>query len=347
MSACIFPEASWVESQPESQGIESDKVTLAMKYMADFCGDQGSSQAIVVKNGHVIWRGSDTHNLHQVWSCTKSFLSICFGILQADGKISLDHYVKDYLPDLADDYPEVRLRHLGTFLGGISNSREEPFQAGAPRYQPGTAYHYCQEPEILAYACTKVADEPLKDLFMRRVARPIGIRDDQFDWGIIDRPGPDGIPVNGGTGMPERNVKITADAMARIGWLLANNGNWNGQQLIDADYLAFATENKWDYPNVPMYDPEGWYQCLVNSYGYYFWVNGLRPNGVRMWPHAPAETYALQGNCNNFCMVIPSWKMVIVRLGTDQIKDTDLYDGVVMSLASGTKNLSKLAKVTD
>ena len=343
----IFPGAEWETASPESQGIESEKVDIAMSYMDQFCGDQGNSQGMIIKNGQVIWRGADTHNLHQVWSCTKSFLSICFGLLQADGKIQLDDYVKDYLPHLADEYPEVRLRHLGTFLGGISNSREEPFQADAPRSAPGESFHYCQEPEILAYACTKVAGEPLKDLFMRSIGEPIGIREDQFDWGVIDKPGPDGIPVNGGTGMPTRNVMITADAMARVGWLLANNGNWSGQQLIDPEYLAFATENKWDYPTVPMHDPEAWYKAIICSYGYYFWVNGMRPNGVRMWPHAPADTFALQGNCNNFCLVIPSWKLVLVRLGTDQIKDTDLYDGVIMTLASGTKNDSHLEKVTE
>ena len=343
----VFPGAEWADSSPEDQGIESDKVALAMSYMDDFCGDQGNSQAIIIKNGYVIWRGSDTHNVHQIWSCTKSFLSVCFGLLQADGKMHLDDYVKDYMPDLAEDYPDVQLRHLGTFLGGISNSREEPFIAGKPRYAPGTHYHYCQEPEILAYCCTKAAGESLKDVFMRRIAKPIGIRADQFDWGTIDREGPDGIPVNGGTGMPERNVLISADAMARFGWLLANNGNWNGQQLIDPDYLAFATENKWDYPTVPMHDPEAWYQSIVNCYGYYFWTNGLRPNGVHLWPHAPAEAFAAQGNCNNMCLVIPSWQLVIVRLGTDQIKDCDLYDGVIMSLLSGTKNLSHLAKVTE
>ncbi|MCI0623666.1 MAG: serine hydrolase, partial [Acidobacteria bacterium] len=38
----------------------------------------------------------------------------------------------------------------------------------------------------------------------------------------------------------------------------------------------------------------------------------------RLWPGAPASTFAASGYNNNKLFVIPEWRMVVVRLGLDQ-----------------------------
>ena len=55
----------------------------------------------------------------------------------------------------------------------------------------------------------------------------------------------------------------------------------------------------------------------MGVYGFNWWVNGVQPNGNRLWPNAPASTYAASGYNNNKMFVIPEWDMVVVRLGLD------------------------------
>jgi CubicO group peptidase (beta-lactamase class C family) len=60
-------------------------------------------------------------------------------------------------------------------------------------------------------------------------------------------------------------------------------------------------------------------------YGFNWWVNGITPTGRRKWPEAPSGTFAALGHNNNRLVIIPEWRVVIVRLGLDQ-KDRKLTD---------------------
>jgi len=53
-------------------------------------------------------------------------------------------------------------------------------------------------------------------------------------------------------------------------------------------------------------------------YGYNWWVNGVKANGMRKWPGSPPQTCAAVGHNNNYLFVIPPWNMVVVRLGLDE-----------------------------
>jgi len=48
-------------------------------------------------------------------------------------------------------------------------------------------------------------------------------------------------------------------------------------------------------------------------YGFNWWVNGIKPDGRRLWPGAPPGTFYANGLHNNVCIVIPEWRMVIAR----------------------------------
>jgi hypothetical protein len=56
----------------------------------------------------------------------------------------------------------------------------------------------------------------------------------------------------------------------------------------------------------------------AGTYGFNWWTNGFKPDGKRRWEGVPAETFAASGHNNNDMFVIPSWGMVVVRLGLDQ-----------------------------
>jgi len=338
----VFPETQWLESAPEEQGLDARKLDEAMEVIARISAEHGNSQCAVIRNGFMVWRGPDIDNLHSVWSCTKSFLSMTLGLLVDDGTCTLDTRAADIYPALAKNYPTVTLRHLVTFTSGYQpcevSATVAPFEPAAPLFAPGEKFHYSWESYLLALILTMIAGEPLRDLFRRRIAEPIGLNPAAWqwgDWGVFDHlTGLHGVPVCSGSGVYARGVWIAARAMARVGWLVANGGAWNGRQLISRQWVEQATR-----PQVPAttppYDPQAWYVRLPGTYGYYWWTNGIDSRGRRMWPAAPERTCAMQGHLNNVCLMIPDWRMVVVRLGMDAAIDNDRYDELFAALRLG------------
>ena len=132
-------------------------------------------------------------------------------------------------------------------------------------------------------------------------------------WGDL---GPvDGITVNGGSGNNGGVMKISSREAARVGLLFLNRGNWNGKQLISAQWVDQATRVQ-----VPATVPHGFEERSSEGpgeYGFNWWINGVKPDGKLKYPNAPPGTYCGAGHNNNYCFVIPEWNMVICRLGLD------------------------------
>ncbi|PTY02917.1 hypothetical protein DB346_07850 [Verrucomicrobia bacterium LW23] len=309
----VFPGKDWATNPPVASAIPAEKVEEAMALLKTVLGKDGTSQTVVIHNGYMIWAGEDIDNKHIIWSCTKSFMSTCFGLLWDDGKCAPDDLASKYLPELAKDYPAVTVRHLATFTSGVKVPKDT-IDFTEPDYPVGTAMHYSAQSDLLARILTKIAGEPLQELFRRRIAEPIGMDPAQWEWKhvhIID-----GVIVNGGAGHPTSGIHTNARNLARFGWLYANGGNWNGRQLISKRYIDFATRNKVD-PALPPHDPKGWYTCLPGRYGFNWWTNGVDAKGEWLWPDVPASSFAAQGNRNNICIIVPEWKLVLVRMGND------------------------------
>jgi len=252
-------------------------------------------------------------------------MSTCLGLLWDDGKCHPQTLAKDYFPAMAAEYPGVTVEHLATFTSGYDHAPNNPYQPAPPLYPLGRAMHYSRQSDALAFVLTMIAREPLADLFHRRIAAPIGMALEWKNAGQIN-----GVTINGGAGLAESGVYTTAREVARFGWLYCNHGQWNGRPLISRRYIEYACRPRVS-PSIPPYEHDGWYKILPGSYGLNWWVKGV------IWPHAPAGTFAAQGNLNNICFIIPEWNMVIVRLGMDNVIENDRYDEMFRILTTGLR----------
>lgn len=313
LSAAVWPGETLQTASPESQGVDSAKLNQAMSYLASKCGSIGTEQAVIIRNGYMIWKGSDIDNSHNVWSASKSFTNTVLGLLIDDGKCTLDTYAKDYVSSLSSDYSGVKLRHFATMASGYNAVRHKeesicqsytPFEPASPQFSPGSSFKYCDDAmNEFGNVLTRIAGRTMEDLFRDRIAKPIGMNDDKWDW--ADWGTVDGLVVNGGAGNKGKGLHISARELARFGLLFLNRGNWNGRQLISSSWVDQATS-----PQVPSSIPDS-----DGRYCYNWWhLSGT-----------PVPTYMASGRNNNKCIVIRDWNMVIVRLGKDSNISNSVY----------------------
>ncbi|HUE74328.1 MAG TPA: serine hydrolase [Pirellulaceae bacterium] len=242
----VFPGKDWEEAAPAAQSLDEAKLAAAVNYLKENSGRDGVRELVIVQNGRLVWKGDNIDHVHGVWSCTKSFTSTVLGLLIDDQKCTLDAPAKKFVPELAEHYGDVRLRHLATMTSGYRAIGDEPqgsYTHGPSRTPfepskeplfapPGSQYAYWDSAmNLFGLVLTRIAQEPLEDVFKRRIADPIGMKN--WDWG--DYATIDGVVVNGGSGNAGKHVTISAREMARLGHLFLNRGNWNGKQLISAE----------------------------------------------------------------------------------------------------------------
>jgi len=335
----VFPGKDWEEATPESQGLDSAKLAAAVRYLGSNSGRDDIRELVVIRNGYMIWRGDNIDKVHGVWSLTKSFTSTVLGLLIDDEKCTLDTLAKDCLPIMAATYPTVTMRHFTTMTSGYYAAGDEPrggyahgpsptpfTPAATPLFSPpGSKYAYWDSAmNQFASVLTRIASEPIEELFRRRIADLISMNRAKWDWG--DFAEVDGIVVNGGSGNSDKHIFISARELARFGHLFLNRGNWNDKQLLSDSWVDAATKVQ-----VPASLPWGHPDSGIDGrgvYGFNWWVNGVKPDVNRKWPDAPIGTYSASGYNNNDMFVIPEWSMVIVRLGLDEGTDGAITDAV-------------------
>ena len=160
-------------------------------------------------------------------------------------------------------------------------------------YKPGTVFSYSSgNSNILARIIRQTVGEqeytgyPFNALFFK-----IGMHSSSFE------------PDASGTYVGSSYINATARDYARFGLLYYNDGVWNGERIL----------------------PEGWVGRTrkspkankLKNYGYQFWLNGSEEKNParRKYPDAPADMFYCDGFGYQFIYIIPSKKLVIVRLG--------------------------------
>ena len=317
-SETVFPGKSWLVASPSSQGVDEEKFKSAVDHLAERFRDWGGIETLViVRHGRLIWNGPRGDESIQVYSVTKSFTSTALGLLIDDKKVTLETLAKDLEPRLAEHYPAVTLRHFATMTSGydavgggyekdqqgrIDGDRRPETPADTPLFPPGARFRYWDDAMTqFGHVLTRAAGEPLDQLVRRRTAEPIGMTN--WKWAEVGSSKDKALDWPGG-------IHTSAIELARFGLLYLNRGNWDGRQLISADWVDQATTEQVpaSVPNDDLPRSRG-----AGVYGYNWWINGIKPNGKRLWPGAPPGTYFALGLNTNVCIVIPEWDMVIAR----------------------------------
>jgi CubicO group peptidase (beta-lactamase class C family) len=282
--------------------------------------------------------GYDGNTPHQLASGSKSFTCALAAAAVQDGLFTLDEPVSQSITEWAEDAkkPSITIRQLLNQTGGLPGAQAELQGPRAfnkaeaaiklkPIFKPGERFDYGPSNFYIFGELIKRKlnnGEDALAYLVRRVLNPIGLQ--VADW-QRDRSGNPNL-ANG--------AFMTAWEWAKYGQLVLQNGNWNGQQLLDAGTLSqcFVGTNANPYYGLSfwlLYD----FKSLVNAerLATISPQPGLIPAGVTLGQTPPVVMFAA-GTAQQRLYIIPSLNMAVVRLGR---LDRRWRDGEFLGLLTG------------
>lgn len=322
-----LPNVHWEETVPESVGLKSE----VLESLRGSLAAQGTVSLIVARDDRIAieWyaEGNGPNQTYLLAAAAKGVTG-CPILLAAltDKKIGLDERVAKYVPGWQQDpwKSEITIRQLASHSSGLDDVNFNKVQSGwkdvyrrnpsqrfrlalnrAPiLFEPGTQHAYSGVGYyVLAYVLGTVlkdsADHPdLKSFLRDRINKPLGIPSNAWGLSYGESYQIDGMTLYAiGSG-----AIYTARAVARIGELFVRNGEWNGRQLIDSEWVSRALSYANSPPNPAVGAPEpqaglGWY---VNSNGFF--------------PSLPEDAAFSVGEGYNILLVVPSQRLVAVLI---------------------------------
>lgn len=256
---------------------------------------------MLVRHGHVVleeaWTPYRLDDRHLLFSVSKSFTSTAIGLAVDAGLLSLDDAVvsffdADVLPEtISDNLAAMKVRHLLTMTTGhdedtvaaLSRDRRmvKTFLGLEVQHEPGTVFVYNSGATyMLSAILQKLTGESLLDYLKPRLFEPLGMS--EAIWQVSK----EGIVV-GGWGL-----SLSTESLAVFGQLLLQHGEWDGQQLVPAEWFEAATSKQ--VPNDNQENPD-WQQ----GYGYQFW-------------RGRHNTYRCDGAFGQFILVFPEYDAALV-----------------------------------
>jgi len=239
----------------------------------------------VYEDGNLTHCFGDTRDqIHNIYSCTKTILSIAVGIAVDEGKFDISKSVLSYLPEKRiparqkEVFEQISIQRLMTMSVGdlpfnpegnsyldfslntkITNPSERVFN-----YSNMSAY-------LVGVALTEALETDLGKFIEKRIFEPLGIK--KFEYGRC----PEGYFYGAS------DTKLTVNELSRLGLLLYHKGVFNGTRILSESYVNEAT-------SIQQMNREG-------GYGYFIWKY--------------LDGFSINGKLGQKCYILPKRKLMI------------------------------------
>ncbi|UCE11692.1 MAG: serine hydrolase [Candidatus Thorarchaeota archaeon] len=337
-----WPTQEWRVATPESQGMNSSILSEASSLSRIIIPRLGISNPrldgmIVIRNGYIVFEeypsGYGRNVFHRIYSCTKSFTSVLFGIAMDKGLISsLSQRVVDFFPDreianLDDRKRNITLEDLLTMRTGMDweewtypydsdlNPTSQMYDADDSiqfildremTTEPGTQFAYCSGASMLLGEIIEIVSGMNILAFARKyLFTPIGIG--ELYWWKDYWKNVSYFSAEGGLFMTPRN-------MARFGYLMLNNGTWDNQEVVSASWVNTSTTSHLS-------------RGSISGYGYQWWTTTGTPHWLENFINKTVY-YAMGMEGQKIC-VVPDYNLVAVMTGEFSGATPAFYDNVV------------------
>jgi CubicO group peptidase (beta-lactamase class C family) len=301
-----WPGDEWHMSSPEEQGIDSASILSMLQEIQQ--KDPNVHSVLIIRHGYLVTevyfppyaRGIK----HPVFSITKSVTSAMTGIAIENGQIkSVRQNALDFFPEIAmetkDKYlKDITIEHLLTMSAGFNTNTLPDFYNKDANFdsakhiltydsvlsKPGETFYYDSGlPHLMSAIIQKTSGQTLEAYAKTDLFGPLGITD--YGW----QSDPQGI-TTGNSGLILRPRD-----MAKLGYLYLHNGQWNGKQIVPAEWVQVSTTRHMETKRL-MNAAED------DGYGYFWWIDSF-------------GGYSAHGFGGQYIFVLPQLDMIVVFTG--------------------------------
>jgi len=327
----LWPEGERVETDRLPPEIDEAKLEAKLKEALDAAFAEPdparlrrTRAVVIVYQGRIIaerYAQGFSQNTPLIgWSMTKSVINALIGILVGEKKLSLED--RDLLPEWrkpGDPRRAITLDHLLRMSSGLEFSEEytHPLKdvvfmllgrgnmavyAADKRLEakPGSKWHYSSGTTNII---SRIIRNAIRGTEADYFAFPRQALFDRISMGsaIIELDA-------AGTFVGSSFMYATARDWARFGLLYLQDGIWQGKRILPEGWVNYSVTPA---PSAPL-----------GEYGAHFWLKVPPPFRSRISPAPllPADTFFAAGYEGQFVTVIPSRKLVVVRLGLTRIE---------------------------
>jgi CubicO group peptidase (beta-lactamase class C family) len=249
----------------------------------------------------VIERYLNEHSASASWywaSAGKTITSTVSGIAQDEGLLNINNKVSDYLGTAWTSAPLekenlITCKNLLSMNSGLDDSLGDSVSPENLQYVADAgnrwAYHnvYVKMQDVVAEASNSTWSS-------------------YFNSKLRDKIGMSGIWI------PLGDLSVywsDTRSMARFGLLIYSKGKWNNENIVSESFINEVTNTS---------------QSINEAYGYLWWLNGKSSFHLpqsqlefpgKLVPNAPDDMFAALGKNDQKIYVVPSKKLVIIRMG--------------------------------
>ena len=314
LTACKNSEMKTAEviSLPRAETPDSVAKAMDSFFQAAAADSMDIHSVMIVKDGSVVfsrWQSEGVDSVpHVLHSVSKTFTATAVGLAIADGKMSLTDKVVDFFPDklpaeVSDNLKAMTVRDLLTMTCGHDvepsgrNGQQDwvtAFLAHPVEHEPGTFYLYnSMGTYMLSAIVQKVTGEKVVDFLTPRLFEPLHIDKPQWDES------PQGINC-GGWGL-----YLKTEDLAKMGQLLLQKGEWNGKQLIPAEWVEEMSKKQVESINPGTRIEQAAERGMTVETS--DWMQGY---GYQMWRCRPG-CFRADGARGQYIIVVPDKNAVI------------------------------------
>ena len=305
-----LPADNLYASQIEAIGNRSTNGSLV-----NYLEASGTTAFLVIHEDKLVYEryfnGYDESSLNTSFSMAKSYASALVGIAIDEGYIkSVNEPITNYLPELLkkdERFESITIRHLLTMSSGIkyeegadlpwseeaddtktyyaTDLRELALENSRIEGKPGEYFEYNNyNPLLIGMILERETGMPVSHYLQQKLWKPMGMEADG-SWSLDS--------TSSGFEKMESGVNARARDFARFGMLFAEEGDWEGKQLISRGWVEESTRADTST------DPSLEYQ-------YFWWVDA---------PDDKTSHFSARGKYGQYIYVAPEKDLVIVRLG--------------------------------
>ncbi|CAM4026537.1 serine hydrolase domain-containing protein [Mesobacillus thioparans] len=289
----------------------------------DFMEHSGTTALILIKDDQIYYEdyfnGYNRETPHKLFSITKSYMSALLGIVVNEGLIHIDDPINAYIPELK--LKNMTIKQLLQMESGIKykeglfpwsdeakvylhpNARE--LALSVVEDSSGSFFHYNDyHLLILGLILERVTGKTVSEYMYQRLLSKMGL-EFQSHW-ILDS-------EKHAFEKTESGLVMTAIDLAKFGSLYLNQGKWQGEQLINPEWIKESTS-----PENVISDRQYFHYYNNHPWGKMWFKQNKAYYKYLWWGHKNLEEnndYFALGNLGQVLYISPKNNAIAIRLG--------------------------------